>query len=93
MRSLERALYEAFSDSSELHRTIWELQREGLQVRLTIACEPGAPAARDAARRRLAEAPAAASRQVEFRIDGEDLRFLRSVGIDPTRPRRSRRNG
>jgi hypothetical protein len=27
-----------------------------------------------------------------FRINGEDLAFLRSVGIDPTRRRRGRRD-
>ena len=26
-----------------------------------------------------------------FRIDADDLRFLRSLGIDPTRKRRARR--
>ncbi|MBP1643651.1 MAG: hypothetical protein H6Q03_2320, partial [Acidobacteria bacterium] len=26
----------------------------------------------------------------EFRIDAADLRFLRSIGIDPTRKRRAR---
>lgn len=91
LRSLERALYDAFSDSPELHRTIWELQREGLQVRLTVACEPGASTALDevAAPRERAATPVQAS--AEFRIDSEDLRFLRSIGIDPTRSRRVRR--
>jgi hypothetical protein len=28
---------------------------------------------------------------VAFRIDSDDLRFLRSVGIDPTRARRTKR--
>jgi hypothetical protein len=86
MRTLERALYDAFADSAELHRTIWDLQREGFQIRLTIACEPGATAAGAAARPALP-----AGETASFRIDSEDLRFLRSIGIDPTRTRRPRR--
>lgn len=88
LRTLERALYDAIAESEELHRALYELQREGLQVRLSIACEPGAvlPSPPRAAPRRQS------SREVaSFRIDSDDLRFLRSIGIDPTRTRRSRR--
>jgi len=88
LRTIERALYEALSESSEVHRAIWELQRDGVDLQLTLSCSPstrrkGSNPARSAA---TATPPA-------FRIDGDDLRFLRSVGIDPTRSRRSRRRG
>jgi hypothetical protein len=88
LRTLERALYDAIAESEELHRALYELQREGLQVRLSIACEPGAglPSAPPAAPRRQSGREVAS-----FRIDSDDLRFLRSIGIDPTRARRSRR--
>lgn len=86
MRTLERALYDAFADSEELHRTIWDLQREGFQIRLSIACEPGGKPAAEPTPPAAGDAATAV-----FRIDSDDLRFLRSVGIDPTRSRRSRR--
>jgi len=87
LRTIERALYEALSESSEIHRAIWELQRDGVEIELTLSCSP------TASRPRQRQLPAQSATPPGFRIDGEDLRFLRSVGIDPTRSRRSRRKG
>ena len=89
LRTLERALYDAIAESADLHRALYEMQREGLQVRLSIACEPDAapPSSPPAAPPR----PEPARTAPTFRIDCDDLRFLRSIGIDPTRARRSRR--
>jgi len=39
------------------------------------------------------EAPAAGERDPSFRINGEDLALLRSLGIDPTRTVRRRKGG
>lgn len=88
LRTLEKALYDAIAESEELHRALWEMQREGLQARLTIGCEPGATAdpAPSKPKPRDERRPGPS-----FRIDSDDLRFLRSIGIDPTRSRRSRR--
>lgn len=89
LRTLERALYEALADSAELHRALWELQREGLHVRLSIDSDRGevsAPANGQKVRRATRRQPTPS-----FRIDSDDLRFLRSIGIDPTRSRRARR--
>jgi len=88
--TLERALYEALADSAELHRALWELQRVGLHVRLSIDCEREDKLMQ--ADESLPRHPVA-SRQPPpaFRIDSNDLRFLHSIGIDPTRSRRSRR--
>jgi len=85
LRLIERALYEALCESPEIHRAVWELQRDGVELELKLSCSQ--PESRP--RRRVA--PARPRTPAEFRIDGEDLRFLRSVGIDPTRSRRSRR--
>lgn len=87
LRTLERALYDAIAESAELHRALYEMQREGLQVRLSIACEPGAALTSSPP---AAPRPVAARQAPTFRIDSDDLRFLRSIGIDPTRARRSR---
>lgn len=43
------------------------------------------------AARRSAGASDGGSAEPDFRIDGRDLAFLRSIGIDPTRRRRGRR--
>jgi hypothetical protein len=86
LRTLERALHEAVADSAAMHRAIWELQREGLQLRLTISCEP-APGEAVAAPSKTRPA----SGDPAFRIGSDDLAFLRSIGIDPTRSRRRAR--
>ncbi len=87
LREVEQALLEALSESHDIHVALWNLQRAGYSLRLSVECvqreekgatsAPGQPRIRDAA----------------FRIDAEDLRFLRSIGIDPTRKRRSRHKG
>lgn len=84
MREVERALLDALSESQEMHRVILRLRREGLTLRVSLDCGPeDAPeaSARSSADRRS---------EVGFRIDAEDLRFLRSIGIDPTRRRAAR---
>ena len=86
LRDLERALYDALADSPEVHRSLWRLQRAGFTLRLTIDCGDGAADAQAPP-----PAPASAEREARFTIDGEDLRFLRSIGIDPTRSRRARK--
>lgn len=85
MREVERALLDALSESQEMHRVIHGLRREGLTLRVSLDCgaeDTPQTAARSSADRRESE--------VGFRIDAEDLRFLRSIGIDPTRRRPAR---
>ncbi len=83
LRDLERALLDAIAESPEVHRTLYRLQRAGYTLQLSLDCtgqgEP-TPVHR--------EEPAPT-----FRIDAADLAFLRSVGIDPTRKRRSHPRG
>lgn len=81
LRELERALLDAIAESPEVHRRLWKLQREGYTLSLSLDC----------ARADDSAAPAPREPEPGFRIDAEDLRFLRSIGIDPTRKRRSRR--
>jgi hypothetical protein len=82
-RAIERTLLDAIAESPVMHRALAELERAGLELRLAIDCRAPQPAAP------VAPARARANDDAPFRIDGEDLRFLRSLGIDPTR--RSRR--
>jgi hypothetical protein len=84
LAELERALLEALTDSAEVQALLGRLGRAGLSVRLSLECfgsEAGEPVG------------PSEPREPAFRIDAQDLAFLRSIGIDPTRrarrPRRS----
>ncbi|KAB2957266.1 MAG: hypothetical protein F9K18_12855 [Thermoanaerobaculia bacterium] len=94
LADVERALLEALSESPAVQRTLWKLQREGWTLRLHLDCAHDSEADSEAGAEPPAAAPAARSRgrdaDAEFRIDASDLRFLRSIGIDPTRKRRAR---
>jgi hypothetical protein len=96
MREVERALLDALAESSEVHRTLWRLQREGFTLQLFLDCQreedPRRSARRPSARAGRRKPAAAAEAEPTFRIDADDLRFLRSLGIDPTRKRRARRS-
>ena len=82
LSNVERALLDALAESPEVHRSIWKLQRAGYLLRLSIECQE--------AKSETEPEPAPAATAAAFRIDADDLGFLRSIGIDPTR-RRPRR--
>lgn len=102
LRDLGRALSAAISDSSEAARRLSELRDEGYSLYLlvdggeaAVQEHGGEPLTGGEAPRRTPPArrlPAARG-EPAFRINGEDVSFLRSVGIDPTRPGRRRRGG
>src|ERR1700704_3250490 len=103
LKDLRRALSDAISESSELSRTLRKIREEGYSLYLLVDCkresgdgEPLAlsPAVRTS-RSRAVSATAAASTPSAadpcFQINGRDLSFLKSIGIDPTRRLRRRR--
>lgn len=89
LRDFGRVLSEAISDSSEASRKLRELRDQGYSLYLLLDGshdddeEDGEAAV---PRRPLAAEPV-------FRINGKDLSFLRSIGIDPTRRLRRRKSG
>jgi hypothetical protein len=88
LRDLRRALSEAISESSEVSRTLRKIREEGYSLYLLVDCK------REAADGdHLALTPPAPQARTEpnFQINGRDLSFLRSIGIDPTRRLRRRR--
>jgi hypothetical protein len=90
LRDFGRALSAAISDSSEASRKLRQLRDEGYSLYLLL---DGATAgARDGESAAAPRQPLCAGKP-EFRINGEDLSFLRSIGIDPTRRLRRRRTG
>ena len=85
---LRSALARALTDSSEASRAVQEIRRQGWSLYLVVDQQEdeGSGAALElTAKKAPAEAPL-------FKIDGEDLTFLRSIGIDPTRSLRKRRS-
>jgi hypothetical protein len=88
LKELRRALSEAISESSDVNRTLRKIREEGYSLYLLLDCkrEANEPEALT-----FAAAPRLHSGEPVFQIDGRDLSFLRSIGIDPTRRLRRRR--
>ena len=88
LRELRRALSEAISDSAEVNRTLRKFREEGYALYLLVDCKRESlddePLSLTAPRFHSRSEPV-------FQIDGRDLSFLRSIGIDPTRRLRRRR--
>jgi hypothetical protein len=104
LRELGAALNEAVSSSEKVHEILAKVKAEGYGVYLvldaTVALEKRgrrSSAALPSIRRGALQAARAGDgegstvERVVFQINVKDLSFLRSVGIDPTRPIRSRR--
>ncbi len=87
LRELGRAVFEAISESDNVSEALDLIRAEGYSLSMQLNCkkEPAdAPAVVKPVRALPAHEPS-------FRIDGQDLIFLRSIGIDPTRRMRRRR--
>ncbi len=89
LRDLRRALSEAISESSEVNRTLRRIREEGYALYLLVDCKREANEIEPLTF--ATTAPRLASGEPAFQIDGRDLSFLRSIGIDPTRSLRRRR--
>jgi hypothetical protein len=99
LSNVERALLDALAESPDVHRSIWRLQKAGFTLRLSIECHESngesstaeTPASPPNALESPHPGPRPSPRPITFRIDADDLGFLRSIGIDPTRRPRPRR--
>lgn len=94
LRDLRRALSDAISDSPDVGRTLRRIREEGYSLYLLVDCKRDPFGDDDdplpvASRRRERERER--DREPVFQINGPDLHFLRSIGIDPTRRSRRRR--
>ena len=99
LKELGQAINESISGSGRVHESIQRIRDEGYNLYMVLDAKVGVNRrpARSANRRRPAPAAgngngngATASEQAAFRINIKDLRFLKSVGIDPTRKVRAR---
>jgi hypothetical protein len=89
LKDLRRALSDAISESSEVSRSLRRIREEGYSLYLLVDCkretsDGEALALSHATRTSSAADPC-------FQINGRDLSFLKSIGIDPTRRLRRRR--
>jgi hypothetical protein len=104
LKDLRRALSDAISESSEVSRSLRKIREEGYSLYLLVDCkressegEPLAlsPAGRMSSRSTSSSAASSSSSASGadpcFQINGRDLSFLKSIGIDPTRRLRRRR--
>jgi hypothetical protein len=88
LRDLRRALSEAISESSEVSRTLRKIKEEGYSLYLLVDCKREANELEAVSAPTMPKSPAG---EPLFQIDGRDLSFLKSIGIDPTRRLRRRR--
>jgi len=95
LRDLERSLSQAIAESPEIGESLRRIHDEGFELQMVFECK-STPEEQESEPTSVApDAPAPARRprravQPVFRIHGEDLAFLRSIGIDPTRRRGAR---
>lgn len=79
-------MFEAISESPDVNQALSQIRAHGYTLSMQLNCkkEPEASEADP-------EPKALPAAEPVFRIDGQDLTFLRSIGIDPTRRMRRRR--
>jgi hypothetical protein len=99
LKELGQAINESISGSGRVHESIQRIRDEGYNLYMVLDAKVGVNKreGRGRARRALApsgaepEAPERGTERAAFRINLKDLRFLKSLGIDPTRKVRVRR--
>ena len=96
LRDLRRALSEAILESSEVSRTLRKIREEGYSLYLLVDCKREANELERLPAPPLPQVGSQTARgsdgETMFQIDGRDLSFLKSIGIDPTRRLRRRRS-
>jgi hypothetical protein len=97
LKELGQAINESISGSGRVHDSVQRIRDEGYNLYMVLDAKVGVNrrTPRLGARRRsVSEAGktvATVGEQAAFRINIKDLRFLKSMGIDPTRKVRTRR--
>lgn len=97
LKELGQAINESISRSDRVHDSLQRIRDEGYNLYMVLDAKVGVNRRESGSRRRRVaadslsdEVPPIDGRAV-FRINLKDLRFLQSVGIDPTRKVRGRR--
>jgi len=95
LKELGQAINESISGSGRVHESIQKIREEGYNLYMVLDAKVGVNRDGHGGRRGAAEDEPDESEvsgtRATFRINVKDLRFLKSVGIDPTRKVRARR--
>lgn len=97
LKELGQAINESISGSGRVHESIQKIRDEGYNLYMVLDAKVGVNrretrgGSRTRSSSRAGEASSSGEERAAFRINVKDLRFLRSVGIDPTRKVRNRR--
>ena len=98
LKELGQAINESISGSGRVHDSIQKIRDEGYNLYMVLDAKVGVNKREGKSRSRRAVASAepeedssAAAERAAFRINLKDLRFLKSLGIDPTRKVRNRK--
>ena len=96
LKELGQAINESISGSGRVHESIQRIRDEGYNLYMVLDAKVGvnrregrSSRSRSSGARGEKERPS--EERAAFRINVKDLRFLRSLGIDPTRKVRNRR--
>jgi hypothetical protein len=84
LKDLGKAVFEAISDSDDVNETVNKVRAEGYSLTMQLNCTRDSAPGKD-------ELSEPSRLEPTFKIDGQDLSFLQSIGIDPTRRRPRRR--
>ena len=97
LKELGQAINESISGSGRVHDSVQKIRDEGYNLYMVLDAKVGVNKRERATRSRRAVASAepeeatGTSERAAFRINLKDLRFLKSLGIDPTRKVRTRK--
>lgn len=92
LRELGTAINESISSSDDVSRQIQKIRDQGYDLYVVLDATIGLNKQDDDEPAPAAGALVASNKDVQFRINVNDLSLLRALGIDPTRTvRRSRR--
>lgn len=89
VHDLRCAVSQALGESEDVGKALRTIRKEGWSLYLVVDRKRDE---QDLESYEVSTEPTPTGREVAFKIDGSDLSFLRSIGIDPTRKIRSRRN-
>ena len=97
LKELGQAINESISGSGRVHDSIQKIRDEGYNLYMVLDAKVGVNKRERSTRSRRAvvsaepEEATGTNERAAFRINLKDLRFLKSLGIDPTRKVRTRK--
>lgn len=91
LQDLGTAINESISESDDVNRHIQKIRDEGYDLYVVLDATIGLNKQEDGDEESVAVVPAEPPKEVQFRINVNDLSLLRGLGIDPTRKVRSTR--